>query len=53
MQGGQTQLLRGWRPVTEATSDAIWSLDSIEANRDALLAKFDTGVPPFMPSVEG
>ncbi len=53
VQGGQTQLLRGWRPVTEATSDAVWTLDSIEASRGALIGDADTGVPPFMPAVEG
>ena len=51
--GGQAQLLRGWRPITEATDDEVWSLESIEANRDALLGKLDTGVPPFMPPLEG
>ncbi len=53
VQGGQAQLLRGWRPVTEATANEVWSLESIEANRDALLGKLDTGVPPFMPPLEG
>lgn len=53
VQGGVVQLLRGWRPVTEATSDDVWSLDSIEAGRDALIGKADPGVPPFMPTVEG
>jgi NAD(P)-dependent dehydrogenase (short-subunit alcohol dehydrogenase family) len=53
VMGGQAQLLRGWRPITEATDDVVWSLDSIEANRDALLGKLDTGVPPFMPPLEG
>jgi len=53
VQGGQAQLLRGWRPITEATDDEVWSLASIEANRDALLGKLDTGVPPFMPPLEG
>ncbi len=53
VQGGQAQLLRGWRPITEATDDEVCSLASIEANRDALLGKLDTGVPPFMPPLEG
>ena len=53
VMGGQAQLLRGWRPITEATDDEVWSLASIEANRDALLGKLDTGVPPFMPPLEG
>jgi NAD(P)-dependent dehydrogenase (short-subunit alcohol dehydrogenase family) len=53
VQGGQIQLLRGWRPITEATADAAWTLDSIEASRGALIGDTDTGVPPFMPAVEG
>jgi NAD(P)-dependent dehydrogenase (short-subunit alcohol dehydrogenase family) len=53
VQGGQIQLLRGWRPITEATADAVWTLDSIEASRGALIGDTDTSVPPFMPAVEG
>jgi NAD(P)-dependent dehydrogenase (short-subunit alcohol dehydrogenase family) len=53
VQGGQAQLLRGWRPITEATADDVWSLELIEANRKSLLGDVDTGVPPFMPPVEG
>jgi NAD(P)-dependent dehydrogenase (short-subunit alcohol dehydrogenase family) len=53
VQGGQAQLLRGWRPVTEATADDVWSLDLLETSRKALLGDADTGVPPFMPPVEG
>jgi NAD(P)-dependent dehydrogenase (short-subunit alcohol dehydrogenase family) len=47
--GGQVQLLRGWRPVTEATDDKPWTIAEIDAVSDALFAKDDTGVPPFMP----
>ncbi len=53
VQGGVAQLLRGWRPITEATSDAVWTLESIDAARGALVGGTDTGVPPFMPAVEG
>ncbi|MGZ4678188.1 MAG: SDR family oxidoreductase [Acidimicrobiia bacterium] len=52
VQGGLAQLLRGWRPITEATSDDVWTLASIDASRDTLIGKADTGVPPFMPAVE-
>ena len=31
VMGGQVQLLRGWRPVTEATADKPWTIDMIEA----------------------
>ncbi len=47
VQGGQVQLLEGWRPLTEATSDKPWTVDSVEAVRDQLLAKADGSVPPF------
>jgi NAD(P)-dependent dehydrogenase (short-subunit alcohol dehydrogenase family) len=53
VQGGVAQLLRGWRPVTEATSDDVWTVESLAAARDALVGGNDTGVPPFMPQVEG
>jgi NAD(P)-dependent dehydrogenase (short-subunit alcohol dehydrogenase family) len=53
VQGGQVQLLEGWRPLTEATADEVWTLESIEANRKALIGDADTGVPPFMPQFEG
>src|SRR3954469_25356008 len=29
VQGGQAQLLRGWRPVTEVTDDETWTIDSL------------------------
>jgi hypothetical protein len=50
--GGQVQLLRGWRPVTEATDDKPWTIDTVHANADALFARSDKGVPPFMPSLD-
>jgi NAD(P)-dependent dehydrogenase (short-subunit alcohol dehydrogenase family) len=51
VMGGQVQLLRGWRPVTEATDDKPWTIDSIESNATALFGGIDRGVPPFMPNV--
>jgi NAD(P)-dependent dehydrogenase (short-subunit alcohol dehydrogenase family) len=50
--GGQVQLLRGWRPVTEATDEKPWTITAIDEVSDALFAKDDRGVPPFMPTVE-
>jgi NAD(P)-dependent dehydrogenase (short-subunit alcohol dehydrogenase family) len=52
VMGGQVQLLRGWRPVTEATDDKPWTLDTIDGVAGALFAKGDKGVPPFMPPLE-
>jgi NAD(P)-dependent dehydrogenase (short-subunit alcohol dehydrogenase family) len=47
VQGGTVQLLEGWRPLTEATSDAPWTIDSVEATRPALFARADGTIPPF------
>ena len=54
VQGGVVQLLEGWRPLTEATSDDGLD-DRVDRRRTATRcsAKADTGVPPFMPAVEG
>jgi NAD(P)-dependent dehydrogenase (short-subunit alcohol dehydrogenase family) len=50
--GGKAQLLTGWRPVTEVAATEVWTLDSLNAARDALTDGFDTGVPPFLPPVQ-
>ncbi len=47
VQGGQLQLLEGWRPLTEVTDDKPWTLDSVAALRDAILGPTDGSVPPF------
>ena len=52
VQGGVVQLLQGWRPITEATSDKPWTLDSVDATRAQLFAKSDGTVAPFFFSVE-
>ena len=51
VMGGQVQLLRGWRPVSESTDDKPWTIESIDAVSGALFTKTDRGVPPFMPNV--
>jgi NAD(P)-dependent dehydrogenase (short-subunit alcohol dehydrogenase family) len=47
VQGGVVQLLEGWRPLTEATSDKPWTIDSVDAVRAELFAKSDGSIPPF------
>jgi hypothetical protein len=47
VQGGQLQLLEGWRPLTEVTDDKEWTLDSVSVLRDAILGPSDGSVPPF------
>jgi hypothetical protein len=51
VMGGQVQLVRGWRPVTEANDDKPWTIDAIDAVADTVFAKYDRGVPPFLPNV--
>jgi NAD(P)-dependent dehydrogenase (short-subunit alcohol dehydrogenase family) len=52
VMGGQVQLLRGWRPISEAIDEKPWTLDAIDAASSSLFAKADRGVPPFMPALE-
>jgi NAD(P)-dependent dehydrogenase (short-subunit alcohol dehydrogenase family) len=47
VQGGMLQLLEGWRPHTEVTADEPWTIDGVEAVRDALLGGTDGSIPPF------
>ena len=52
VMGGQVQLLRGWRPITEA--DRRQAVDD-RLDRRGVAATCsrptDKGVPPFMPNV--
>ena len=48
VQGGQIQLLEGWRPLTEVSDDKPWSLDSVAGLRDAILGSGGGAVPPFL-----
>jgi NAD(P)-dependent dehydrogenase (short-subunit alcohol dehydrogenase family) len=52
VMGGQVQLLRGWRPVTEAADEKPWTITAIDEAADALFAKDARGVPPFLPPVQ-
>ncbi len=51
VMGGQVQLVRGWRPITEATDDKPWTIESINDVAPILFASSGKGVPPFMPNV--
>jgi NAD(P)-dependent dehydrogenase (short-subunit alcohol dehydrogenase family) len=53
IQGGVCQIVQGWRPVTQITSDEAWTIESIAAQRDALFATTDPGLPPFLLTFEG
>jgi hypothetical protein len=52
VQGGLVQIVQGWRPVTEVADDKPWTIESIEAGRDALFARSEPGVPPLFFSVQ-
>ena len=47
VMGGVVQLLEGWRPLTESTSEKPWTIDSVDEVRAALFAKSDGSIPPF------
>jgi NAD(P)-dependent dehydrogenase (short-subunit alcohol dehydrogenase family) len=47
VQGGVIQLLEGWRPFTEVTSDEAWTLESVSGLRDRILGRSDGSVPAF------
>jgi NAD(P)-dependent dehydrogenase (short-subunit alcohol dehydrogenase family) len=49
--GGQVQLLRGWRPVSEATDDKPWTIDAVDGAAEELFADIPRGVPPFLPNI--
>ncbi|MGQ0825006.1 MAG: SDR family oxidoreductase [Actinomycetota bacterium] len=51
VMGGVVQLVRGWRPITEATDDRPWTIGAIDSAAGRLFARSDTGAPPFMPNV--
>jgi len=52
IQGGLAQIVQGWRPVSQVTNDELWTIESIAARRDALFAGHDSGIPPFLLSLE-
>jgi NAD(P)-dependent dehydrogenase (short-subunit alcohol dehydrogenase family) len=52
VQGGLTQIVQGWRPISEAKSDRPWTVESVSAARDQLFARTDSGVPPFFFAVD-
>ena len=51
IQGGLAQIVQGWRPVSQITSTATWTIASIAAQRDALFAKTEPGIPPFLLNI--
>jgi NAD(P)-dependent dehydrogenase (short-subunit alcohol dehydrogenase family) len=50
IQGGVAQILQGWRPAAEVTSDAAWTIEALAGQRAALFANSDPDVPAFLPT---
>lgn len=51
VMGGNLQILRGWRPATEVTDHAEWTLDTVAEVAPRLLEGIPTSVPKFMPAL--
>ena len=51
IQGGLAQIVQGWRPITQIPSDEAWTIEAINAGRDTLFSKSDSGIPPFFLNI--
>jgi NAD(P)-dependent dehydrogenase (short-subunit alcohol dehydrogenase family) len=51
--GGVCQIVEGWRPVSQITSDGQFTIESIAAGKDQLFSKTEPGIPPFILGFEG
>jgi NAD(P)-dependent dehydrogenase (short-subunit alcohol dehydrogenase family) len=51
--GGVCQIVAGWHPVSQITSEGPFTVESIAAGRDALFAQSEPGIPPFIMNFEG
>ncbi len=51
--GGVCQIVEGWRPVSQITSEGQFTIESIAAGKDQLFSKTAPGIPPFILSFEG
>ena len=45
--GGKAQIVEGWHPVTQISSDDKWTIQSLADKRSLLFKDRDPGVPPF------
>ena len=54
VNGNRVQLIQGFRPVTEIESGGSdWTIDKVEAQKETLFKGRETGVPPFLPPLQG
>ena len=51
VMGGITQVLRGWRPVSESTDTQEWTIERINNIANSLFADHPKGLPPFLPNI--
>ena len=51
IQGGLAQIVQGWRPISQITSDDAWTIEAINAGRGELFASSEPGIPPFFLNI--
>ncbi|HEY7105788.1 MAG TPA: SDR family NAD(P)-dependent oxidoreductase [Acidimicrobiia bacterium] len=49
IQGGYAQIVQGWTPATQAETDGLWTIESLDKAKGTLFAGRDTSPPPFSP----
>jgi NAD(P)-dependent dehydrogenase (short-subunit alcohol dehydrogenase family) len=47
IMGGYAQIVENWTPATQAETDGIWTIESLEKAKGELFAGRSTGVRPF------
>ena len=52
IQGGLMQIVQGWRPVSQVTSEEAWTVEGIAKRKDELFANSDPGIPPFLLNIQ-
>ncbi len=49
IQGGYAQIVQGWTAATQADTDGLWTIESLEKAKATLFKGRETGVVPFSP----
>jgi NAD(P)-dependent dehydrogenase (short-subunit alcohol dehydrogenase family) len=50
ISGGVAAIVQGWKPISQISSEEIWTIEALAKGRDTLFAERDPGVPPFLPT---
>jgi NAD(P)-dependent dehydrogenase (short-subunit alcohol dehydrogenase family) len=45
--GGVAQIVQGWTPTTQITSEDVWTIEALDKGKRELFKGRDSGVPPF------